>query len=201
MRLILVRHGETTWNAEQRLQGQDNAPLSPRGIEQAKRFAAFARALSPDRVVSSDLGRTRQTVSLLGFADAPMDPRLREIDMGDWTGRTKPELEAERPVDYLAWRAGTFTPKNAESWPAFRQRIAAGLRDCLAECKGDTLAVVHGGVIRAACHEFLGLPPARVVPVTPGTATILSFSSADATAARLEAYNIAPLAPDNDAPD
>src|SRR5690348_4865753 len=114
MRVILVRHGETTWNAEQRLQGQDNAPLSQRGVQQAKRFAAFAKALAPTRVVSSDLGRTRETVGLLGFTDVPTDERLREIDMGDWTGRIKPELEAERRDDYLAWRAGTFTPENAE---------------------------------------------------------------------------------------
>lgn len=201
MRVILVRHGETTWNAEQRLQGQDNAPLSQRGVQQAKRFAAFARALAPDRVVSSDLGRTRETASLIGFADVPMDERLREIDMGEWTGRIKPELEAERHEEYLAWRAGKFTPRNAESWEIFRMRVAAAIRDCLKHCAGDTLAVVHGGVIRAACDEFLGLPPSRVVPVTPGTATILSFASADAPTARLEAYNIAPAAPDLDAPD
>lgn len=201
MRVILVRHGETTWNAEQRLQGQDNAPLSRRGIQQAKRFAAFARALEPARVISSDLGRTRETASLLGFSDVPMDERLREIDVGDWTGRIKPELEAEQREDYLAWRAGTFTPRNGESWDVFRARVAAGIRDCLKACAGTTLAIVHGGVIRAACHEFLGLPPSRVVPVTPGTATILSFASADASSARLEAYNLAPAAPDLDAPD
>jgi broad specificity phosphatase PhoE len=201
MRVILVRHGETTWNAEQRLQGQDNAPLSRRGVLQAKRFAAFARALAPTRVVSSDLGRTRETVDLLGFTDVPTDKRLREIDMGEWTGRIKPELEAERRDEYLAWRAGAFTPRNGEAWEVFRARVAAAIRDCLKQCAGDTLAVVHGGVIRAACHEFLGLPPSRVVPVTPGTATILSFTSVDAPSARLEAYNIAPAAPDLDAPD
>lgn len=201
MRVILVRHGETTWNAEQRLQGQDNAPLSQRGVQQAKRFAAFARALAPARVVSSDLGRTRETVNLLGFADVPVDERLREIDMGEWTGRIKHELEAERPHDYLAWRAGTFTPDRGEPWADFCARIVEGLRDCLKKCSGDTLAIVHGGVIRAACHSFLGLPPSRVVPVTPGTATILSFDGPDASAARLEAYNIAAVTPDFDAPD
>ena len=78
-------------------------------------------------------------------------------------------LEAERRDEYLAWRAGTFTPRNAETWETFRARVAAAVRDCLKHCAGDTLAVVHGGVIRAACHEFLGLPPSRVVPVTPGS--------------------------------
>ncbi|CAN7684839.1 histidine phosphatase family protein [Aminobacter aminovorans] len=201
MRLVMVRHGETTWNAEHRLQGHDNAPLSLRGIKQVQSFASFAKAMAPDRVVVSDLGRTRQTASLLGYGDAPLDPRLREIDMGNWTGRIKHELEAERPHEYLAWRAGTFTPDRGEPWAEFCARIVEGLRDCLRTCSGDTLAIVHGGVIRAACHAFLGLPPSRVVPVTPGTATILSFDAADAPTARLEAYNIAAVTPDFDAPD
>lgn len=201
MRLVMVRHGETTWNAEHRLQGHDNAPLSARGIKQVERFAGFAKAMAPAHVVASDLGRTRQTARLLGYADAPLDPRLREIDMGEWTGRIKHELEAEHRDEYTAWRAGTFTPTKGEPWADFCARIVAGLRDCLRTCNGDTLAIVHGGVIRAACHAFLGLPPSRVVPVTPGTATILSFDSADAPSARLEAYNIAAVAPDFDAPD
>lgn len=201
MRLIMVRHGETTWNAEHRLQGHDNAPLSERGIRQVQRFAAFAKTMAPANIVVSDLGRTRQTANLLGYGDAPLDPRLREIDMGAWTGRIKHELEAERPQEYLAWRAGTFTPDRGEPWADFCARIVEGLRDCLKNCGGDTLAIVHGGVIRAACHSFLGLPPSRVVPVTPGTATILSFDTPDAPAARLEAYNIAAVTPDFDAPD
>mgnify|MGYP001041335967 FL=1 len=201
MRLVMVRHGETTWNAEHRLQGHDNAPLSARGIKQVRSFAAFAKAMAPDHVVASDLGRTRQTASLLGYEDVPLDPRLREIDMGAWTGRIKQELEAERPDDYLAWRAGTYTPERGEPWSEFCSRIVAGLRDCLRKCDGDTLAIVHGGVIRAACHAFLGLPPSRVVPVTPGTATILTFDAYDAPVARLEAYNIAAVTPDFDAPD
>jgi probable phosphoglycerate mutase len=199
MRLILLRHGETTWNAERRLQGHDDAPLSPRGVAQANDLQAFVRAIAPIRVVCSDLGRTRETAALLGFAGAPADRRLREIDMGEWTGRIKTEVEAERPDDYRAWRAGAFTPKNGEGWPAFRSRVVEGLLDSLGENGANTLAVVHGGVIRAACDAFLGLAPARIVPVTPGTATILSFDAADTAAARLEAYNVTSFTPD--APD
>ncbi len=196
MRLILLRHGETLWNAEQRLQGQDNSELSERGIEQARRFRGYARALSPSLVISSDLGRTRQTVALIGHANAPSDARLRELDMGEWTGLTKAELIEQRPEDYKAWRAGTFTPDRGETWPDFRKRIAAGVRHWLANAQGDVLAVVHGGVIRAACHEFLDLPPSRVIPVTPGTATILNFPNADTATAQLEGYNIGSVAPD-----
>jgi probable phosphoglycerate mutase len=201
MRLILLRHGETVWNAEQRLQGQDNSELSDRGKWQAREFMPYARALLPAQVIASDLGRTRQTVELIGYPDAPSDARLRELDMGEWTGRTKQDLVNDHPRDYAAWRAGTFTPARGETWQSFRARVADGIRDWLGRTRGDLLAVVHGGVIRAACDEFLGLPPSRLVPVTPGTATILSFASPDAPCAQLEGYNIGSVAPDLAAAD
>lgn len=196
MRLILMRHGETTWNAEARLQGQDNSELSERGIEQARRFGAFVRALNPARVVSSDLGRTRQTAALIGHDGCPSDPRLREWHMGSWTGRTKPELIAADAELYHAWRAGHHTPEGGEPWVAFRERVAEGLRHWLAAGEGDLLAVVHGGVIRAALDAFLQMPPSRVIPVTPGTGTILAFSPGDFTAGQLEGYNIGAVVPD-----
>lgn len=196
MRLILMRHGETTWNAESRLQGQDNSDLSERGVEQARRFGAFVRALKPARVVSSDLGRTRQTAALIGHGDCPSEARLREWHMGSWTGRTKPELIAAHADLYHAWRAGTHTPEGGEPWPAFRDRVAAGLRHWLAAGEGDLLAVVHGGVIRAALDAFLHMPPARVIPVTPGTGTILSFVPGQFAEAQLEGYNIGAVVPD-----
>lgn len=196
MRLILMRHGETTWNAESRLQGQDNSHLSERGIQQARGFRAFVRALRPARVVSSDLGRTRQTAELIGHGTCPSDPRLREWDMGSWTGRTKPELIAAHADLYHAWRAGTYTPEGCEPWEVFRDRVAAGLRHWLAAGEGDLLAVVHGGVIRAALDAFLQIPPSRVIPVTPGTGTILSFPPGDFAAAQLEGYNIGAVVPD-----
>src|SRR3546814_19722811 len=96
--------------------------------------------------------------------------------MGCWTGRTKPELIAAHADLYHAWRAGEYTPEGGETWEAFRARVAEGLRHWLAAGQGDLLAVVHGGVIRAALHAFVGLPPARVIPVTPGTGTLLDFS-------------------------
>ncbi|WP_133614954.1 histidine phosphatase family protein [Dongia mobilis] len=196
MRLIMLRHGETMWNVDLRLQGQDNSELSPRGIEQAKRFVGFARALKPYRVVASDLGRTRKTAEIIGHGDAPTDPRLRELSMGSWTGLLKADLIAREPEKYHAWRAGHFTPEGGETWDQFRARTGEGFRHWLKAGEGDLLAVVHGGVIRAAMHEFIGLPPARVIPVTPGTATILNFTHADAKEAQLEGYNIGAVVPD-----
>jgi len=196
MRLILVRHGETVWNAEQRLQGHHDAPLSARGIEQAKAFGRYAQALAPRQVVSSDLGRCRETARLLGFRDVPADPRLREINMGEWTGRTKPELIAECPDAYWAWRAGRYRPANGETWDEFCARIVEGIRDWLSRTDGDVLAVVHSGVVRAALSAFLGLTQDRLVPVTPGTGTILSFADAASRDVRLEGFNLGLFAPE-----
>lgn len=196
MRLILMRHGETSWNAESRLQGHDNSSLSERGIEQVRRFRSFLKALNPARVVASDLGRTRQTAELIGHGDCPLDARLREWDMGSWTGRTKPELIAAHADLYHSWRAGEHTPEGAEPWDVFRARVESGLRHWLAAGQGDLLAVVHGGVIRAALDAFLQLPPSRVIPVTPGTGTILSFQAGSQRQAQLEGYNIGAVVPD-----
>lgn len=195
MRLVLVRHGETFWNAEQRLQGHADAPLSPRGIEQARSFAHYARALAPKGVVSSDLGRCRETARLLGFRDVPADARLRELNMGDWTGRTKPELIAAHPDEYWAWRAGRHYPANGETLEDFRSRVAEGLRDWLQRTDGDLLAVVHSGVVRAALEAFLGISPDKLVPVTPGTGTILTFADANSNDVRLEGFNLGVFAP------
>lgn len=199
MRLILVRHGETLWNAEQRLQGHADAPLSPRGVEQARSFAHYARALAPKGVVSSDLGRCRETARLLGFDNVPADARLRELHMGDWTGRTKPDLLAAHPAEYRDWRAGRYCPANGETWDDFRDRISAGLRDWLRRTDGDLLAVVHSGVVRAALSAFLGLTQDKLVPVTPGTGTILNFADAMSDDVRLEGFNLGLHAPQMEA--
>ncbi|MEX2374622.1 MAG: histidine phosphatase family protein [Dehalococcoidia bacterium] len=201
MRFILLRHGETLWNVEQRLQGHENSELSDRGREQALRFAKYAAALRPRHVVTSDLGRTRETARLLGYPDVPCDKRFRELHMGDWTGRTKPDLIADYTEDYSAWRAGRFTPNNGEEWDVFCERVAEGIRFWLSQAEGDVLAVVHSGVVRAACAKFLGIPPHRIVPTTPGAATILNFEDPDRVEARLEGYNIGALAPDHSVAD
>ncbi len=195
MRLILLRHGETLWNAEKRLQGHANAPLSPRGIDQAQAIIANIQELAPKRVITSDLGRAQQTAALIGYSDALVDPNIREINMGVWTGQCKPDLISTQGDLYNAWRAGTFTPEGGEQWDAFLHRIETALNAWIKAGDGDLLAVAHSGVIRAACIVFLNLKPAQLLPVTPGSLTIFNFSS-PTSAPRLEAYNIGALAPD-----
>jgi broad specificity phosphatase PhoE len=145
-RLIIVRHGESTWNAEGRLQGQADPPLSEQGRREAAALAPALDVAAPDRVVSSDLVRARETAALLGHPDAPVDPRLREIDVGEWAGRPLAELpQGSEP----SWRAGPLTPPGGESWEEFAARVADTL-DELLDGGGPRLIVAHGGVVRAA---------------------------------------------------
>src|SRR5919206_3871545 len=87
-RLLIVRHGESTWNAEERLQGQLDPPLSERGREQARALGAAVdlTGFPPERIVCSDLTRARETAELLGVAPGRYDERWREIDIGEWGG-------------------------------------------------------------------------------------------------------------------
>ena len=86
MRLILLRHGETLWNQEHRLQGHQNSPLSEKGIQQAKAIKPLIEQFSPKYVVSSDLGRALQTAEIIGCTNPTQDSELRELAMGEWEG-------------------------------------------------------------------------------------------------------------------
>jgi broad specificity phosphatase PhoE len=194
MRLILMRHGETVWNAERRLQGHADAPLSPRGIEQARRAAKFfADRPAPGLVMSSDLSRARHTAELLGFTDVTTDERLREMDLGDWTGRWIEEIEASDRGAYRDWRLGSYTPSGGEGWKPFRERVGAAIDEAVNRSDGDVVIVAHEGVVRAACDVLVGLIPSKLSPIAPAAITIFEVSrSAQSHSTRLVAFNIAP---------
>jgi glucosyl-3-phosphoglycerate phosphatase len=201
MRLLLVRHGQSEWNAGRVLQGQADVPLSEIGRAQAAALAPVIAALGPDRAVTSDLIRASATANILGHPKARHEPALREINVGVWEGRPIPELIVEDPDAYAGWRAGTHRPEGGEDWPGFVARIrAAILLDCAAAPARTLLVVCHGGVIRAAMEAFLGLPPRSVLPVAPASLTVLGLAPSGPDA-RLELYNYRPDAPELGAPD
>lgn len=199
MRLILLRHGETLWNIEKRLQGHFNSPLSKRGISQANAIKPLIQQLSPKTVISSDLGRAVQTAEIIGFQDPIKDKGLRELNMGEWSGRKKQELIDENPELYHAWRRGDYTPKGGENWHQFCQRVSETLTKWVKESNEDVLAVVHSGVIRAACHSFVSLSANHLLPATQGTVTIFNFEPN--CPVKLEAYNLGGISPDIDVAD
>ncbi|EKO3564247.1 histidine phosphatase family protein [Vibrio metschnikovii] len=199
MRLILLRHGETLWNIESRLQGHANSELSIKGVKQAEDIKKYIKILAPNRVITSDLGRTVQTSTIIGYPDAERDSMIRELNMGDWTGKSKIEIMNSQPELYRDWRDGNYTPIGGENWFEFCDRIKVGFSRRIVDDAGDLLAVVHSGVIRAACKVFLNISPDHLLPSTPGTLTIINFK--DKTSPKLEAYNIGSFIPDVDVSD
>src|SRR5436309_2540758 len=106
-RVILVRHGETAWNRDQRIQGHLDVPLSERGVRQAERLAAWLADEEFAAVYTSDLARARITAEILAGDRAPVvpDPRFREADFGLFQGLTSAEIRVTYPEAYEKWRA------------------------------------------------------------------------------------------------
>jgi broad specificity phosphatase PhoE len=175
-RLILVRHGESTWNAEHRLQGQLDPPLSERGREQARALAPLVAALGvpAERVVCSDLGRAVQTAELLGLEPALVDPAWREIDVGEWGGRTAAEVDAQGG-ELTNWRGGPRTAPGGEPWPIFEARVMDAVDALLAQ-GGPWLVVCHGGCIRVATAHLTGASPLNLG--SPPNGSLTAFETA-----------------------
>lgn len=184
MRLLLVRHGETEWNAERRLQGQRDVPLSALGERQAVALRPVVDDHRPTSAVASPLARAARTLALLGHPEAPTDARWMEADLGDWTGRSAAELQ-EAGEPYADWRAGRHTPSGGESFESLTTRAVAAA-DELAREGGVALVVTHGGPIRALVRHYIGLAPELMVPVDPGSLTIIDFADGP----RLRAYSV-----------
>jgi broad specificity phosphatase PhoE len=150
VKLYLLRHGESAWNAEGRLQGQADPELSPAGRAQAQQLAAVVARLPPGDVIASDLVRASETAALAGFGDAPTDARWRERSLGVWEGHL--EAEVATRDEMAAFRRGDLVPDGGESWPDFQARVAGAL-DALTR---DTLVFTHGGCVRAAVAHLTG---------------------------------------------
>jgi broad specificity phosphatase PhoE len=172
-RLILVRHGESTWNAEKRLQGQLDPPLSERGREQALALAPILDGVPPGRVISSDLSRARETADLLGLDVGRYDARWREIDVGEWGGKTAAEIDAQSR-ELTNWRGGTRVAAGGEPWEAFTARVAEAV-DELVDAGGPWLVICHGGCIRVAVAHVTGADPLRLGSPPNASATVFEL--------------------------
>ena len=187
-RLYLVRHGESEWNAEGRLQGQADPALSAAGREQAQALAAIVAQLGPARVVSSDLTRARDTAALAGHPEAPTDPRWRERTLGDW--ETYLEREVATPEQMAAFRRGELTPEGGETWPQFQARVAGALEE-LATAGGDWLVFTHGGCVRAAVSHVTGADWRGIAGPANTSLSVLRIGKRR----RMLAFNWTPAAP------
>lgn len=159
--LVLLRHGETTWNAAHRIQGQVDSPLSERGRAQAARVAPELVRFAPVALWSSDLQRaahTGQAVGRLVGVDVRHDPRLREFALGEREGTTHEAYAAAHPDEYDDFVTGRWSSvPGAEPLSAVRARIEeclADLADLLApgQC---AVAVAHGAALRVAVEALV----------------------------------------------
>ena len=199
MRLLLVRHGQSEWNAARRLQGQADVGLSELGKAQADALRPVIEEIGHCRAIASDLVRVRDTALRIGAENLKFVPNLREIDVGDWTGRSIEDIRAEDEDAYLGWRAGTSAPPGGEIWADFAERIASVIEEEEPNKCDNLLVVCHGGVIRAILQRYIGLDPAQIIPVAP--ASLSAFRLGNGKPPRLELFNYLPDSLDFGAPD
>jgi probable phosphoglycerate mutase len=168
-RLLLVRHGQSTYNAEDLLQGQADPPLSAAGRAEAERLKPALAGFPAGRVITSDLRRARETAELLGYPDALPDPRWREIDVGGWAGRPLSDFPSDTEP---AWRGGPLAAPDGETWVEFEARVADAVEELVAE-GGSWLVVCHGGVVRAAVSSITAAEPRRVAGPQNASLTVI----------------------------
>ena len=180
-RILIARHGETVFNATGRMQGDRilHTPLTGRGFAQAEAMGRGLAAVLGERpdlaLWASPTGRALQTLAAiteqlgLDWHQARTDPRLVEIDVGSWAGRTYAEVEAERggPIVDPATQIFACAP-DGERYPAIADRVGSWLAD-QAGAGPDLLVVMHGISSRVLRGLLLGLPPIEAVgtPVAP----------------------------------
>ena len=174
VRLIFLRHGRTQTNATARLQGRLDSPLDDVGIMQAKRAGEGLRArFAVDRVVTSNLVRTRQTIEAAGLGGYPrgVDDRWLELDFGEYDNRLVKEVMGELEaawVDDIEW-----APPGGESLGVLYRRVAAACDELLASGTGETVVVVtHANPIKAAVVWALGGGPEMMLRMRVDVASV-----------------------------
>jgi len=150
--VLLARHGETDWNAARRWQGHADPPLNERGREQARSLAALLAGRSVSTIYSSDLQRASETAGIVAESlglPVRLDERLREVDVGEWSGLTTVEIEERFPGALARRRDGGSGWELGESYEAMGERVKAALL-AIAGAHPDeiVLAVTHVGPVR-----------------------------------------------------
>lgn len=166
--IYLLRHGHVDTGAQRRYIGRTDLPLSAQGQAQARRLA---RDLAPGgihRIYASDLRRTLETARIIAAGlglDVVTEPALREIDLGDWEGRTMAEVEREDPDGYH--RRGLdlagFRPPGGESFDDLARRVVPVFESIAAADQGAAIIVAHAGVNRVIIADLLGMPRSNIL--------------------------------------
>ena len=161
-RLVLVRHGQTDYNRDGRLQGQVDIPLNETGIRQAESLAATVTENPPDVVVASPLERAVETARIATRGtdlEVTTDAAFLERSFGRWEGLKGEEIRHRWPAEHADWRAHRpVLGLDVEDRPEVGERVAAACRDLVARHGGGTVMVVaHGAAITLGITALLGL--------------------------------------------
>ena len=163
--LYFVRHGQSDWNAEGRVQGQWESVLTDLGIAQAQANGAALAKLGVTKIYASPLKRTRQTAAAIADATGnavTFDARLKEWDSGDWSGHLYEDVRARWPEEWAAWRQDMwhYRPPGCENFVDLFNRGGAFLKTVLGEPPDQKIAVVsHGFIMRAMIAYLINLSP------------------------------------------
>lgn len=188
--ILLIRHGETAWNAVRKLQGHLDIPLNAEGRRQAKALAAGLQHEKLATIISSDLQRAMQTageIARLQGIPTKIDAALRERCFGDFEGKLYSELPELYPDEYAHWRSRDpdfhFPAKQddannvGESIREFQQRTVNAILHYAAQYQGKKIAIVaHGGVLECAYRAAMKLPLNAERTITIYNASINRFS-------------------------
>ena len=174
--LWLIRHGETTWNAEKRIQGHMDSPLSELGTRQANALAKRLFSKKFDAIYSSDSGRALQTAAIVFRGQHPcLDERLREMHYSILEGRIRTEFSVDEEKHYAAYKRDPYnwrTP-GGENWQDLFVRVDAWMKSLPED--GVVAAVTHGGVVRAALCLMVGYPKSYEWNVVVDNVSITRF--------------------------
>jgi probable phosphoglycerate mutase len=159
--IVLVRHGETDWNRDNRFQGHADPPLNEAGREQARALGAELAGEAFAALYTSPLRRASETARILSGA-LSLEPRvsdaLQEVDVGSWSGLTRSEVEARFPDGYRRWLDYGHGWDDGETYEELGARVVAGLFRIAADHPHErVLAVTHGGPIRSALAAAAGV--------------------------------------------
>lgn len=161
-RFGVLRHAMTEWNREKRIQGQTDTPLSPLGERQAQQWGQVLKAFPWNRILVSNTRRALDTATLINESLAVSihcDPRLREQDWGEWTGKTLSQLKREAPMllaeqEQAGWN---FCPPHGEDRRTVRDRSLKAIAGACENWGGESILVVaHEGIIKCLLYDLCG---------------------------------------------
>jgi probable phosphoglycerate mutase len=180
-RIVIVRHGETTWGAASRFAGREDVPLTPRGEAEAASVGERVARIGPAVVVTSPLQRCRVTAEAIGAVSGVpvvVVQGLTDGALGEWSGCTAAQIAERWPEQFAVWRADPDArPPGGESFTDVRERVVPVISDLVRRYRGHTVVIVtHAAVTKMVLVHALGVPSAAAYRLRIDTASVSGFT-------------------------